>query len=455
MQQKLVKRMRFAVVDIETTGGFPQQHGITEIAIVLHNGTEIEGRFESLVNPFQPIPPFIVGMTGITNAMVMTAPSFAEIAPQVFQLLSNRVFVAHNVNFDFSFVKYHLQLCGFDLQTLKLCTIRLSRKAFPGFPKYGLEHLCRQLNIPIRNRHRAGGDALATAEVLSLVLKNNGGLLIKEMLQKEHKEYLLPPNLPKYGVNKLPTSSGVYYFHNKKGKVIYVGKAKNLKKRVVSHFSGLDISRKRQDFMREIYSISHVDCPSEFIASIFESIEIKRLWPAYNKSQKKYEQNWGIYKFEDTRGYLRLAIDKKHKQAQPIAAFSMLVDAHRELWRLVKSFELHPSLCFLDKSIPLELPALEQYNTQVNQALAFVAAEKESFIIREKNTAILVEKGKFIGMGEVDAQFSEEPLHPDHFESLKLAVTPYAENEVIKAMIRKYTERYPAKIVRIGYFRSP
>ncbi|TAG11950.1 MAG: DNA polymerase III subunit epsilon [Sphingobacteriia bacterium] len=447
--------MRFAVVDIETTGGFPQQHGITEIAIVLHNGTEIEGRFESLVNPFQPIPPFIVGMTGITNAMVMAAPSFAEIAPKIFQLLSNRVFVAHNVNFDFSFVKHHLQQSGFDLQTLKLCTIRLSRKAFPGFPKYGLGHLCRQLNIPIHNRHRAGGDALATAEVLDLVLKNNGGILIKEMLQKEHKEYLLPANLPKHFINQLPTTPGVYYFHNNKGKVVYVGKAKNLKKRVVSHFSGLDISRKRQDFIREIYTISHVDCPTEFIASIFESIEIKRLWPAYNKSQKKYEQNWGIYAFEDARGYLRLAIDKKHKQTQPIVAFSLLVDAHRELWRLVKSFELHPSLCFLDKTIPDELPEIEQYNRQVNQALAFIAAEKESFIIREKKMAILVEKGKFIGMGEVDTPFSEEPLHSDHFESLKLVVTPYAENEVIKGMIRKYTERYPAKIVRISYFRSP
>ena len=130
--------MRFAVVDIETTGGFPSQHGITEIAIVLHNGTEVEGVYETLVNPHQPIPPFVIGMTGITNAMVEAAPSFNEVAPQIYNLLKNRIFVAHNVNFDFSFVKHHLKEAGFDLATPKLCTIRLSRKVFPGFPKYGL-----------------------------------------------------------------------------------------------------------------------------------------------------------------------------------------------------------------------------------------------------------------------------------------------------------------------------
>ncbi|KAF0240428.1 MAG: DNA polymerase III subunit, partial [Chitinophagaceae bacterium] len=221
--------MQFAVVDIETTGGFPQQHGITEIAIVLHNGKEVEGKFETLVNPHQPIPPFIAGMTGISNAMVAVAPSFNEVAAQIHNLLKNRVFVAHNVNFDFSFVKYHLQQAGFELQTPKLCTIRLGRKVFPGFRKYGLGHLCRELGIEIENRHRAGGDALATAQILDLVLQNNGLRLIKEMLQKENKEYLLPPNLPKHAIQSLPTTPGIYYFHNKQGKVIYVGKAKQIK----------------------------------------------------------------------------------------------------------------------------------------------------------------------------------------------------------------------------------
>jgi DNA polymerase-3 subunit epsilon len=442
--------MRFAVVDIETTGGFPSQHGITEIAIVLYNGVEVEGIYETLVNPHQPIPPFVIGMTGITNAMVEAAPSFHEVAPQIYNLLKNRVFVAHNVNFDFSFVKHHLKEAGFDLQTPKLCTIRLSRKVFPGFPKYGLGHLCRQLNIEIENRHRAGGDAKATAKVLDLVLQNNGERLVKEMLQKENREQLMPPNLPGHFILSLPEVPGVYYFHNKLGKVIYVGKAKNIKKRVVSHFTGLDLSKKRQDFLREIYEISYSECPTEFIASLLESIEIKRLWPAFNKSQKRYEQLWAIYQFEDSRGYIRLAIDKKHKNAQPVQAFSLLADAHRELWKLVREFELHPALCFLDKTIPNEWPDTLIHNEQVNKALDYIASEKGSYIIKESNTAILIEKGKFVGMGPIDHLEMAEPSAPAYMAAVKEAVTPYAENEVIKSMLRKYLERYPHRVVRIA-----
>ena len=442
--------MQFAIVDIETTGGFASQHGITEIAIVYHNGKEIEGKYETLVNPNQPIPPFIVGMTGISNAMAASAPQFREVTEKVHNLLQNRIFVAHNVNFDYSFIKHHLQLAGFDLNVPKLCTIRLSRKVFPSFKKHGLGHLTRELGIKIENRHRAGGDAYATAQVLDIVLQNNGLRIIKEMLAKENKDYLLPPNLPKYFVSRLPANAGIYYFHNKAGKVIYVGKAKNIKKRVVSHFTGLDISKKRQDFLREIYEISHVDCPTEFIASLLESIEIKRLWPVYNKSQKRYEQLWGIYVFEDNKGYLRLAIDKKHKHTQPIISFPLLVDAHRELWKLVRTHELHPTLCFLDKTIPKELPDVQLYNAAVKNALASISSVKQSYIIKENEHAILVEKGIFIGMGTLASMQVANELNNDDLEKIKSMITPYAENEVLKSMIRKHVEKHPSSVITIN-----
>jgi DNA polymerase-3 subunit epsilon len=331
----------------------------------------------------------------------------------------------------------------------KLCTIRLSRKVFPGFKKYGLGHLTRELGIQIENRHRAGGDALATAQVLDLVLQNNGQRVIKEMLAKENKDYLLPPNLPKAMVSRLPNTPGVYYFHNKAGKVIYVGKAKNIKKRVVSHFTGLDVSKKRQDFLREIYEVVHVDCPTEFIASLLESIEIKRLWPIYNKSQKRYEQLWGIYVFEDNRGYFRLAIDKKHKHVQPVICFPLLVDAHRSLWKMVKDYGLHPALCFLDKNQPSALPEVAPYNTSVKQALAALTAQKETYIIQEKEHTVLVENGQFIGMGAFQSTSKLEILTEDILVKIKSSITPYAENEVLKSMIRKYVERYPHKVLPI------
>ena len=160
------------------------------------------------------------------------------------------------------------------------------------------------------------------------------------------------------------------------------GKQKILK-RVVSHFTGLDLSKKRQDFLREIYEISHSECPTEFIASLYESIEIKRLWPTFNKSQKKFEQLWAIYQFEDTRGYLRLAIDKKHKNAQPVQAFSLLADAHRELWKLVREFELHPALCFLDKTIPNEWPDTTIHNEQVKKPSTILLLKKHLILLKK------------------------------------------------------------------------
>lgn len=437
--------MRFAVVDIETTGGFPQQHGITEIAIVLMDGTEIEGQYSTLVNPHQPIPPFIVNMTGISDAMVSRAPSFHLVAEKIYQLLHDRVFVAHNVNFDFSFVKYHLQEAGFHLQTPKICTIRTSRKVFPGFRKYGLGHLTRELGIQIENRHRAGGDALATAKVLQLILAKDGMPVIKDMLKKENRFQILPPNLPEQQIKDLPAQPGVYYFKDAKGKVIYVGKAKYLSKRVVSHFTGLDTSKKRQEFLRNIHSIDFTTCPTEFSACLLESVEIKRLWPAYNKSQKRYEQLWGIYHFEDNRGYLRLAIDKKQKHSQPFAVFPMLADAHRMLWKLVRDFSLDPILCFLDKTQIVQYPDPETYNLNVIAAMHWVQSQNETFLIRDKNSCILVEEGRFFGMGSVEAKESLTEL-----DIAKSLLTPYPENEMIRSMIRNFVERNPKKVIRIA-----
>ncbi|CAN5570792.1 exonuclease domain-containing protein [soil metagenome] len=439
----------YAIVDIETTGSHPQGNGITEIAIVLHNGEEIEGRFSTLVNPGYPIPPFVVQLTGITNAMTAAAPPFDKVAYKIHNLLQNRIFVAHNVNFDYSFIKYHLRTAGFEWMPRKLCTLKLSRKAFPGMIKYGLGHICRALDIQVENRHRAGGDADATAILFGKILKKGGDKLIKEFLKKENREQILPPNLSAEQVNNLPYTPGVYYFHDAKDKVIYVGKAKVLKNRVVSHFTGLNTSKKRQDFLLHIHRVSFQETPTEFTAFILESVEIKRLWPKHNQSQKHFEHKYGIYAFDDSRGYKRLAIDKKRRHFEPVLSFSLFIDAHRMLWKIVKEHELHPSLCFLDKTgITDDLfPERDLYNEKVNHALQNMQSQLTTYAILEpaafgkQNVCVLVEKGAFYGMGAIP-----ENTNFTNIEKLKKKIIQYPENETIRTMIRSYALKYPNKV---------
>jgi DNA polymerase-3 subunit epsilon len=185
--------MEFAVVDIETTGSTPQSAGITEIAIVIHNGVEVTGKYVTLINPRHKIPPFIVNMTGISDEMVAGAPLFEEVAPQIFNLLNGRVFVAHNVSFDYSFVHYLLGRSGFQWSAPKLCTIKLSRRVFPGLEKYGLGSLTRDLGIRIEGRHRAWGDAAATAQVLTMAIEKEGMQPIHNLLaKKEPRKKVVP-----------------------------------------------------------------------------------------------------------------------------------------------------------------------------------------------------------------------------------------------------------------------
>ena len=185
--------MEFAVVDIETTGSTPQSAGITEIAIVIHNGVEVTGKYVTLINPRHKIPPFIVNMTGISDEMVAAAPLFEEVAPQIYNLLNGRVFVAHNVSFDYSFVHYLLGRSGFQWSAPKLCTIKLSRRVFPGLEKYGLGSLTRDLGIKIEGRHRAWGDAAATAQVLTMAIEKEGMQPIHNLLaKKEPRKKVVP-----------------------------------------------------------------------------------------------------------------------------------------------------------------------------------------------------------------------------------------------------------------------
>lgn len=450
----------YAIVDIETTGSYAAANGITEISIQVFDGENVVDKFETLINPGQPIPYYIQGMTGITDKMVADAPMFEQVAEKIHSILHDKIFVAHNVNFDYSFIKGHLADCGFIINSKKLCTVRLSRKIFPGFPSYSLSNLSHSLGIRINNHHRAGGDTEATVKIFKLLLENDKEQFIEKSLQRNSKESLLPPNVPKEHFEKLPYTPGVYYFHNEKGKIIYVGKANNIRYRVNSHFSNNSESRQKQNFLKHIHAISFQLTGTELMAHILESAEIKKRWPVFNSSQKRWEDVYGIFSFEDQNGFLRLAIEKNKSRLNPVHSFHYLVDGHAILKKLMKDFNLCPKLCFMQKDYQgcegikenYCLGACEKkektalYNKRVIQAIETLKSQP-SFAIVEKGlngddqSCILVVEGKFYGMGYIPLDMQVTAI-----ETLKELMIPYKENLFIRNIINGYAARFPNKV---------
>jgi len=452
--------MLYAITDIETTGGYASSNGITEIAVYIYDGQEIVDQFETLVNPHQSIPRFVQSLTGITDDMVELAPSFEEIAPRLMELLQGKVFVAHNVNFDYSFINHQLQELGHQLDCKKLCTVRYTRKIFPKLASYSLGNLCRHFEIPVYNRHRAGGDAKATVELFKLLRKSDVNNHIQTMIGKQSKEQFLPLYLNKEDIDNLPLTPGVYYFHDAKDKIVYVGKAVQLKRRVVSHFSNNKPTRQRQEFMRNIHRTSYQQCGTELMASVLETIQIKRLWPKYNRAIKGYQASYGMYMYEDGNGYIRLAIDRKHKHLNAVQFFYNRYEGMTELKSLAKEFSLCYKLCFIDRSAS-ETCSSEQckgacaqqeepsiYNARVLQAIEQLKKELPSFAIREKSyfnnqdSCILMEEGRFYGMGYIETDFNLSQK-----DDLRKKLEIYPEYDFVRNLIKRYALEQPEKVI--------
>ncbi|MCF2447085.1 GIY-YIG nuclease family protein [Dyadobacter sp. CY345] len=453
--------MFYAVVDIETTGGYPSASGITEIAILIHDGVEVVDRYETLINPERSIPLSIQALTGINDAMVAEAPIFNEVAGKIYQMLSGCVFIAHNVNFDYSFIKHHLALAGHDLDAPRLCTVRMSRQIKPGLKSYSLGKLCDALGIQIENRHRAGGDAQATSILFSKLLAWDIAGHIPAMLKRSSKDQQLPPNLAKEDFLKLPSSPGVYYFKDQLGKEIYVGKAINIKKRVSSHFTGHNNGPQRQHFLREIYSIDFIPCGTELMALLLEAAEIRRLWPKYNRSMKKPEPRFALHAYEDNEGFIRLAVGKFSKIQPGIQVFDKEADGIRMLRQLVIDFKLFAPRCYYGR-YPLFAPESEQinqvssesqkldaqeYNALVWQALDSYSTNLPSFIILDdarnfsEHSCIYVQKGRFSRMGYVD-----KSSDLTDWEDIVQRLPAYSSNHYMNQLLIRYAGNYPGKV---------
>ncbi len=436
----------YAIVDIETTGSSAAYGKITEIAILIHDGKRVVDEFQSLVNPECGIPIGITSLTGISNEMVYDAPKFYEIAKEVHQLLEGNIFVAHNVNFDYSFIKKEFQELGGNLNLNKLCTVRLSRKIFPGLKSYSLGRLSEHFGIENGARHRAMGDARATVELMDLLIQNDTGQ-IDQFLKRNSKEADLPPNLAKKVFEDLPELTGVYYFHDEHGKVLYVGKANKIKARIRNHFSATDVVYK-QGLKDQIYDISYELCGDELIAFLLESFEIKRLFPPFNKAQKYPSAKYGLYHYEDVRGFHRLSIGKVQKGHVPVKAFTSFDKARTFLIQFVKEHNLDPELCSLPASMmkyfgySFKDSEKDELKERFKIAIASLDDTKQTYcLLGEGRTigersVVLVEEGAYKGFGFFDNDFKGDSL-----DELRDIVQVYPDNPEVHRIINQFKEK--------------
>lgn len=405
--------MLFAITDIETVGSAPGEGTIIEIAICLHDGERIIDRYETLINPEKNIPPFIVSLTGINQTMLRRAPVFEEVADEIYDMLKDAVFVAHNVNFDFGFIKAEFDALGIVWKPQRLCTVRLARKSFPGHHKYGLSSICERLEIPNFAAHRAMGDAQATAILFDKCIEAHGFTLINEMLSHGSADVFLPNHIPNEEFERLPTTPGIYFFKDNAGVPIYIGKANNIKKRVRSHFNP-DGGERQQHFLREIAHIDFELSGTELIAQIKEDAAIRKYFPKYNKAQKRKAMAYHVTQFMDQRGIQRLQV-LRGGSAQPVKSFSSMKAAYGWLGEMKEQYQLQGRWiglhAYQGEAIQLEI---DEHNAQLQTALENMLLKAPSYVVIGKGTKtgekslVWVKSGQLMGFAFVSSDWRFE-----------------------------------------------
>ena len=358
----------YAVVDVETTGGKYNEEGITEIAIYKFDGNKIVDQFISLINPERPIQPFVVQLTGINEKMLRNAPKFYEIAKRVIEITENSTLVAHNANFDYRMLCTEFNRLGFTYERPTLCTVSLSKKLIPEQESYKLGKLVRALGIPLSDRHRAAGDARATVKLLKLLLdKDTKKTIVKEVIRSKDQDR----DAGKFQalIEQVKPVTGVYYLHNQKGDVIYIGKSLNMRNRINQHFIGK--SRKALKLQLETHSVSSEETGSELIALLKEMEEIQLHKPKHNRVHKNDRIRFGLQEGISSNGYRFLRIVHATEDINYITTFKNLKNARKTLFFFAQKY----SLCL--KYVGLESPEDTCSNVEINKCLG-ACTEKET-----------------------------------------------------------------------------
>ena len=385
--------------------------------------------------------------------MLRLAPKFHEVAKRIIEITQDCIVVAHNAVFDYRILRTEFRRLGYEFNSKNLCTVELAQRLLPEQPSHSLGKLVRALGIPMADRHRASGDALATVKLFKILLeKDTEKIILKELIKSEVEKGIVP-KLQEI-VDALPSKTGVYYIHNEKGSIIYVGKSRNIKKRVNQHFTGIKtISKKIQ---HEVFSVTYEETGSELIALLKECAEIKIIKPVYNHSQRKTIFNFSLYPIKDNQGYINLKIEKTDGRKREITSFSTLNDAKNALFRITSHYNLCQKLtglyetsnqCFQYKikesnGACIGKESSEEYNERVTEFIEKNSFTNENILLLDRgrrideHSAILIEKGIYKGycFYDLNYQITNIPI-------LKTILIPMQSNRDTINIIKNYMRK--------------
>lgn len=442
----------YAVLDIETTGGQYNQEGITDIAIYRFNGLEVEDQFISLVNPEQKIQDFVVKLTGINNKMLRNAPKFFEVAKRIVEITQGCILVGHNVNFDYRMLRTEFRRLGFDYQRDTVCTLELSQRLIPGKESYSLGKLARSLGIPVTERHRAQGDALATLEIFKLLLNKDTS---NEIIKTSVKQYLndkIPFRLLTI-LENLPAKMGVYFAYDSQGNLLLFEETKNIRKAVNQRF----ISPKKQDifFQRNVQNIAFELSGNEIIAKL-KYLELQpKLQPKIKRKQRLAVPLYGVFSGLNELGYIQLQIKKiENNWAEAWWVFPLQKQAKEFLLQLQQEYELPAEwlgIAHWGQKIKIPAENSQIYNKKLGKILADKSLKNKNLVLVSKGrtpqekSILYIQNGFLFGYG-----FAQLNYQINHREIVKDIVTPVQNLPQVAWLVQQYflrTKNY--KIIQL------
>ena len=428
------------------------EEAITEIAIYRFDGREVTDRFISLINPEKKIDDFVVRLTGISNKMVRQAPKFYEVAKRIVEITEGCILVAHNAAFDYRILCLEFRRLGFDYQRRTICTVEMSQRLLPDEPSYSLGKLCRSLGIPLSDRHRANGDAMATVHLFKLLLdKDTEKIALSEFVKQNLST--LPIQLLSL-LDGLPNQLGVYYLYDKAGKLLLLSKSKNIYKRVNEHFTS---SGKRDLFLRNhVGKVMYELTGTLLIASLKEAEELQ-MQASLRKYKRKKSYPFALVCHKNKKGYHCLSVVPRAGAREPLAIFESQEEGLNMLFEMTERYGLCTKLngfsqahtyCY-NHSIGkcagacMGDEAVEDYNRRVEEALAHYTLVGRTFAIMDKGrtvhekSVIFIEQGRLRGYAFIALNYQlSRPILEKH-------LTPLTHNSEKVHLIEHYLRTHP------------